>query len=239
MIDKQVIVKLESDWKTSKYYKEMTIISKSSKNRGSLIVSDKKAFSLDEIGKKLYENKTPKTADAIFDHNGTLIIVEIKTGFRDNIDLERDREIIEICEYLKEKSGEDYKCSAYYNVYKQYREKIKEELKLSVYAKALDSFMLLTNDIGYQELRIGNSSEQNVHFVLVIEDKKVSAMDKMIATYADVSKESTVELIENDNVLIDLRKSLSRLKGRGKMHHYLYDDVKVYTASEFKEIYGF
>ncbi len=236
MIEKQALEMLENKWKTDEYYKPMSVISKSSDERGSLVPSDGKAFSFDEICGNLFKKNTPKTADAIFQHNKTIIVAEMKTGFRDELDLEKDRKKIGNCTFLKEK-GQEHFCDKYYDLFRRYRKKVKEELKVSVYEKALDSYIILANNFIDRK-----SSRENdkckIHYVLVIEDKKISAMDNMIATFAEVSKESSVEKIE-DNVKISLTKYLAKLKAVNRKIENLYDEVKVLTASEFKEIYNF
>lgn len=237
MIDKQTIDILENTWKQDKYYMPMSEVSKSANDRGVLVDSAKKVFCLDNICKELYRKHTPKTADAVFMHQNTLIVAEFKTGFRDKIDLKKDKEKIETCEYLQSQ-GQKYTCNQYYKIFCNSRKAARNEQKASVYGKALDSYIVLMNDINDKH----NCPEKfncEIHFVLVIEDNMISSIDNMMAYFAEVSTSKCVEKI-NDNVKISLNDYLAKLhRYKDRKENFLYDDVKVFTASEFKRVYGF
>ena len=200
-------------------------------NSGNMIHSDRPVFIFDRVAEKIYGVNKPKSVDALFQEGKRLIAVEFKGGLRDKLVLPDN--VIDECEYLK-KRGENYHCSDYLKVYKRSRQAEKKENSTAVYAKELDTFLNLSNDLHFTR-----EDGLELWYIAVIDDKSLpDKMDVMVDVLNQEAGRYRKEVQDND--LISLRKSLRNLSQRGKAtgNPYLFDRIDVKTASEFEKEYG-
>lgn len=209
-----------------------TLSEASASNTGSMIHSGRKVFIFDKVAEKIYGKNKPKSVDALFKDTKKLIAAEFKGGLRDKNFLPDS--VIGRCEYLEEARGEYHQCNDYLKVFKRSRSAEKRENSIALYAKALDSFLILSNDLYFTK-----DDGLELWFIAVIDDALLpDRMDVM----ADILNESSGrhKKVIKDNDIINLRRSLHNLQGRGRSsgNTYLYDKVDVKTASEFEKEYG-
>lgn len=174
----------------------------------NMVISEKQVYKCEKIESQLYgEKNVPKSADAIFFKKGCLIIVEFKGGLRD-------------------------KYSSYTDDLKRARECEKRELRTSIYAKGLDTYLVMEHDFG---LGIAEKNQKS-NFIAVINDKEVGEMDETMAILNEAAAAHERDLADNE--VYKLTQALRKLNKRGKSASpYLYDNVYVMTATEFKNKY--
>lgn len=177
----------------------------------NMIHSEYQAYDFDEIARKIYTQKNvPRSADGVFFNKKKLIVAEFKGGMRDKVHAEAADE-----EHRKN------------------RERIKREQRLSIYAKGLDTYLILEHDFG---LGLTDENKLATLFIAVIDDQEADVMDETISVLNEAAGKHERQL--KDNEIDTLRQSLRNLNKRNRSQNpYMYDQVSVTTAGEFKKRY--
>lgn len=174
-----------------------------------MILSDREAYKFDQIVEKIYgKEHKPKSADGLFFQKGKVLVVEFKGGMRNK--------------HSSEDEG-----------YKDQRDNIKKRQRTEIYAKGLDSYLILEHDF---KIECGMKNNRVV-FLAVIDDPEVDAMDETISILNEASGKH--ERNDPDNEVDELCKALMHLNYRGESKNpYMYSYIDVMSARTFCKRYG-
>lgn len=221
---------LVSNYQNEKYYKTFKELSQSNSDDPStfLVENTEKAYSLDAIKASLIKKGDLRSADAIYiRHKGqrsTIYIIEFKKGFLKKINKTNfDPELWKCTEH-----GETESCDIGAKYFKQYLKKTKSELKMSLYMKLSESYLLLQNAIcprcpdtvtGY-----------DVVYLAVVDGVNEDPLDTMGDGLSELAGES-----DNNNTLTTLKKGLKDyILTADTGQKILYDNTDILLKEQFE-----
>lgn len=216
-------VKIFADNRWQEYKASITDISKSGNCNGSLVQSTEVIYSFDQICQFLFSNdRCPSSADGLAFTKKALLLIEFKSGFKQNITKDNYDPDKAKCEY----SGEP--CPYYYQLFRENRKLKREELIHSIRLKAIESVVTLEKHVfpccckDFREKRIP------INFIVVIDGYFTEGIEDILATLAKSP-------CPGENVYNSIKQALSRLMGNQDYNRniYYYDKIEVMSCAEF------
>lgn len=202
-------------------------LSKNLHSKKSSINSDKKLFNFDMIVKKFFgSSDAPASADAMYIKDNTVTFIEFKGGFNDIVSHKnKDKSLLE-CPKNKE-----IECNDYFEILMQKREQEKNNLKLNLILKIIETFIFYKYELLYnyfQKTKI--DINYKLKFVIVIND----GIEEYENILEEMSSIDNVESENNTNIISILKQMTKRF--RNKNNRYYYNSIEVYGTKSFETI---
>ena len=191
-------------------------------NGVSLVDSDTKIFSFDEIVKCTFPHRDlPTSADGIDFKKDEIYVVEFKSGFKQKITKDKFDESKAKCDITKKVCGD------YWGVFWENQSLKKDQLIDSIKLKAIESYMILEKHYFPQ---CSCDKEKKLVFIAVIDEDGVDGIEDSMAEVAGVE-------VKSENCFKSIKQALNRLTNRSDINGstYLYDKVLVKSVVEYKK----
>ena len=217
MITRALVTYADTRWKS--HQKAVSILSADKNSGQSCVKSDTLMYDLDEIvGEHYRGDKKPRSADALYIQNVKNIwLIEFKQGLNYSLIRSSSPDI----------SDEE----------RRYREKEREELKLSIRLKAIESYLFLEKKVLASSEIPPCDKKANLMYLAVVDLDPVSAQVDMLTSLATPTAPSPQpeQLPTVKELINSLRASLKRLHGHKDAQgvDYLYDQTNAISCTEF------
>ena len=212
------------------YYKPFRELSQSKLDDPStfLVESSEKAYSLDDIKASLIKKGNLRSADALYirsrGRRSTIFLIEFKKGFLKKINKTNfDPGLWKCTEH-----GESESCDTGAEYFKKYLKITKKELKLSLFMKLSESFILLQNAIcpRCQDA----AKEYDVVYLAVVDGVNEDPLDTMQDGLNGLACES-----DDNNTISSLKKGIKDyILTDNTGQKILYDNADVLLKEEFE-----
>ncbi len=214
------------------YYKTFKELSQSKLDDPStfLVESTEKAYSLDAIKASLIKKGDLRSADAMYirrrGQRATIYFIEFKKGFLKKINRTNfDSGLWKCTEH-----GVTESCNTGAEYFKKYLDKTKSELKMSLYMKLSESFILLQNAICPR--CSDTETEYDVEYLAVVDGVNEDPLDTMEDGLNGLAGKT-----DDKNTLTALKEGVKHyILTADTGHKVLYDNADVLLKEQFESM---
>lgn len=211
---------LESNY--SSYLDTITNLSRS--NKKEFIIDSRKLYNFDKMICEFYnEQNKPKSADALFILENSILFIEFKTGFKDNVKIKNLNEN-EYCNNCYDEIIYAI-CNEKFKYFIQSKKLSKEDKKKGLFLKIAESYIIFKTQLLPKYLNEAYFNNSNYKFLFwIVIDNPVDAIHisyKKNNNYND----------EKNNILIDIQNSIKRFYDKHNLSYY--DEILVLNQYTF------